>query len=80
MQKPTPRIEISIFNRYHIISNPGGLDLSRSGLDQDSPLRRQKRVSLDSRENLDSFKKLVSTRWTFSISILIGLDCRDHQG
>jgi hypothetical protein len=28
---------------------------------------------------LDGFQKLVSTRRTFSISILIGLDCRDPQ-
>ncbi len=36
--------------------------------------RRQKKVSLDRRENLDGFQKLVSTRRTFSISISIGLD------
>ncbi len=42
-------------------SNPGGLDLSRRGLDRDSWSRRQKSISLDGRENLDSFKKLVST-------------------
>ncbi len=29
-------------------------------------------------DNLDTLKKLVSTRRTFSIST--GLDCRDHQG
>ncbi len=39
----------------------GGLDLSRRGLDWDSRSRLQKRVSLDGRENLNSFKKLVST-------------------
>jgi hypothetical protein len=39
----------------------GGLDLSRRGLDRDSRSRRRQRVSLDSRENLDSVKKLVST-------------------
>ncbi len=39
----------------------GGLDLSRRGLDQDSRSRHQKKASLDGRENLDSFKKLVST-------------------
>ncbi len=39
----------------------GGLDLSRHGLDWDSRSRRRQRVSLDSRENLDSVKKLVST-------------------
>ena len=43
-------------------------------LDRDSRSRRQKKVSLDRRENLDGFQKLVSTRRTFSISISIGLD------
>ena len=32
------------------------------------------KVDLDRRENLDGFKKLVSTLRTFSISISIGLD------
>ena len=36
------------------------------------------KVDLDVKDNLDRFQKLVSTRWTFSISI--GLDCRDPQG
>ena len=35
--------------------------MSRRGLDRDSRSRHQKKVSLDGRENLDSFKKLVST-------------------
>jgi hypothetical protein len=35
--------------------------LFRHGLDRDSRSRRRQRVSLDSRENLDSVKKLVST-------------------
>ncbi len=59
---------------YFIFSNLGGLDLSRRGLDlsrrgldRDSQSRRQKRVSLDGRENLDSFKKLVSTIEYFHI-------------
>jgi hypothetical protein len=43
------------------ICNLGGLDLSRRGLDRDSRSRRRQRVSLDSRENIDSIKKLVST-------------------
>ncbi len=30
-------------------------------------------------DNLNGFQKLVSTRWTFSISISIGLERRDHQ-
>ncbi len=37
------------------------------------------KVNLDIKDNLDRFQKFVSTRWTFSISISIGLDCRDHQ-
>ncbi len=39
-----------------------------------SPSWRQKKVSLDRRENLDGFQKLVLTQRTFSISISIGLD------
>jgi hypothetical protein len=31
-------------------------------------------------DNLDGFQKLVSTRWTFSISISIGLERHDPQG
>ncbi len=30
-------------------------------------------------DNLDGFQKLVSTRWTFSISISIGLERQDPQ-
>ncbi len=43
------------------LDNPGGLDLSRRGLDRDSRSRHRTKVSLDVRENLKSFKKLVST-------------------
>ena len=39
----------------------GGLDLSRRGLDQESRSRHWQRVSLDSPENLNTFKKLVLT-------------------
>ncbi len=46
-------------NRH--LFNLGGLNLSRRGLDRDSRSRRQIRVSLNGRENIDSFKKLVST-------------------
>ena len=35
--------------------------MSRRGLDRDSRSRHRKKVSLDGRKNLDSFKKLVST-------------------
>ena len=31
------------------------------------------------KDNLDGFQKLVSTQWTFSILIWIGLDRRDPQ-
>ena len=48
-------------NKKYAKIKHGGLDLSRNGLDQDSRSRRRQRVSLDSRENLDSVKKLVST-------------------
>ncbi len=42
--------------------------------------REKKKVDLDVMDNLDTSKKLVSTRRTFSISISIGLDCWDPQG
>jgi hypothetical protein len=48
-------------------------------LDKDKSRRRKKKVDLDVMDNLDTSKKLVSTRRTFSISISIGLDCGDHQ-
>ncbi len=41
--------------------------------------RDKKKVDLDMKDNLDGFQKLVSTRWTFSILISIGLDRRDPQ-
>ncbi len=44
-----------------VLCKPGGLDLSRRGLDRDSRSRRQKSISLDVMDNLDSFQKLVST-------------------
>ncbi len=37
------------------------------------------KIDLDVMDNLDGFQKLVSMRWTFSISISIGLERRDHQ-
>ncbi len=39
----------------------------------------KKKVDLDMKDNLNGFQKLVSTQWTFSILISIGLDCRDPQ-
>ncbi len=42
--------------------------------------REKKKVDLDVMDNLAGFQKLVSTWWTFSISISIGLERRDHQG
>ncbi len=41
--------------------------------------RRQKKVSLDSRDFLDSLKNDISMCRDISISISIGLDCRDPQ-
>ncbi len=38
-----------------------------------------KKIDLNVKDNLDGFQKLVSTPWTFLISILIGLDRRDPQ-
>ncbi len=43
-------------------------------------LTEKKKVDLNRQENLDTSKKLVLTRRTFSISISIGLDCQDPQG
>jgi len=40
----------------------------------------KKKVDLKVMDNLDTSQKLVSTRRTFSISISIGLNCRDPQG
>ncbi len=42
-------------------NKPGGLDLSGRGLDRDTRSRRQKSISIDVMDNLDSFQKLVST-------------------
>ncbi len=42
--------------------------------------REKKKVDLDVMDILDGFQKLVSTRRTISISISIGLNCRDPQG
>jgi hypothetical protein len=49
-------------------------NLDFKNLDQD-----KKKVDLDMMDILDGFQKLVSTQRTFSISISIGLDCRDPQ-
>ncbi len=53
-------------------SRPKNLDFKN--LDRDKI-----KVDLDVMDNLDRFQKLVSTRWTFSISISIGLERRDPQ-
>jgi hypothetical protein len=53
-------------------SRPKNLDFKN--LDRDKI-----KVDLDVMDNPDRFQKLVSTRWTFSISISIGLERRDHQ-
>jgi hypothetical protein len=41
--------------------------------------RDKKKVDLNTKDNLNGFQKLVLTRWTFSISISIGLHRRDPQ-
>ncbi len=41
--------------------------------------RDLKKFDLYVMDNLDGFQKLVSTQWTFSISISIGLERRDPQ-
>jgi hypothetical protein len=41
--------------------------------------RDKKKVDIDMMDILNGFQKLVSTQRTFSISISIGLDCRDPQ-
>ncbi len=51
---------------------------TKINLDQKISILKIK-VDLDVLDNLDGFQKLISTRWTFSISILIGLERRDHQ-
>ena len=51
----------------YLLTKPGGLDLPQRGLDRDSQSRHCQEVSLDDRENLDRFKKLVST--TIAINI-----------
>ncbi len=51
--------------------------LSRLGLDWDSQSRHRQKVCLDSQENLNIFKKFVSTDREILISI--GLNCRDPQ-
>jgi hypothetical protein len=73
------RKKVSLDGRENLDKN---LDVSKSqlkNLDFKNLDREKKKVDLDRRENLDNLKKLVSTRRTFSISISIGLDCRDPQ-
>jgi hypothetical protein len=41
--------------------------------------QEKKNSGLNMMDNLDGFQKLVSTQRTFSILILIGLNCRDPQ-
>jgi hypothetical protein len=50
-----------MFCKEGIMLSLGGLNLSWSCLDWESQSRIWQKVSLDSLENLDSFKKLVST-------------------
>ncbi len=53
-------------------SRPKNLDFKN--LDRDKI-----KIDLDVMDNLDGFQKLVSTRWTFLISISFGLERRDPQ-
>jgi hypothetical protein len=53
-------------------SHPKNLDFKN--LDRDKI-----KVDLNLMDNLNRFQKLVSTQWTFLISISIGLERRDHQ-
>ncbi len=55
------------------------LSLDNQNFKKFKNLNQEKKFGLDCRENLNTLKKLVSTLRTFSISILIGLDCRDPQ-
>jgi hypothetical protein len=48
-------------------------------LNQEKKFGLDCRENLNCQENLNTLKKLVSTLRTFSISILIGLDCRYPQ-
>jgi hypothetical protein len=51
----------------------------RKSLDFKNLDREKKNSGLDVMDNLDNLKKLISTLRTFSISISIGLDCRDPE-
>ncbi len=56
------------------IHKPGGLDLSRLCLSRDSWSQHWQKVSLDCWENLDSFKKLVSTiekSWSSNLDFVL---------
>jgi hypothetical protein len=66
-------------SKYSLAVKGGGLDLSRSCLNRESRSRHLKKVSLDSWDFLDTLKKDISTDREISISISIGLDCRDLQ-
>ena len=56
----------STLKKFNLKSKPGGLDLSWRGLHRDSWSRHCQDVSLDARENLNSFKKLVSTMYNLN--------------
>ncbi len=42
-------------------------------------LTEKKKSCLNSKDNFNKFQKLISTDHEVSISILIGLDCRDPE-
>jgi hypothetical protein len=78
---------IFVFSRRDFLTNldciSTNLDCVMTNLDKSWQSRQisteKKKVDLDVMDNLDRFQKLVSTRWTFSISIFIGLERRDPQ-
>ncbi len=57
---------MKILNLKQLEGSPGGLDLSRHGLNRDSRSRRFSKVDLGMMDILDGFQKLVSTWKTFS--------------
>ena len=64
-------------SRLHLDKSRLRLDNLDKNLDATKSRPRKKKVDLDVMDNLDRFQKLVSTRWTISISI--GLERRDPQ-
>ncbi len=81
-QISTASWQISTASRQILTNLDKNLDATKSrlkSLDFKNLDREKKKVDLDVMDNLDGFQKLVSTWRTFSISISIGLQRRDHQ-